>query len=237
MFKFIKSLFSAAQNSERNSIINTDGKAYKTKAPDSISKQVKNDDWPDNIDSLLKIATSLKKNDPALGAEVLRKAYQLAENETVAYPVDTFLRLPMFLQLAGKNDEAWAEYNRLLAEGFPSEIKSNEMLYVNHSAIYDKMRLFLEREKKPIQAVKFGVYSHVCWCLGMYYQKRESDLKKCTSDEAVEGCVSSLLKKAKKLECGDSIQKIVKTSLEKIPQIRLSELGESIDRALKTSSS
>lgn len=65
--------------------------------------------------NLLKEATALKKAKKYVDAcDKLREAYSAdgAENLMIA----DRLRLPMYLQLAGKNDEAWDELNRLDAK-------------------------------------------------------------------------------------------------------------------------
>src|SRR5258708_2090283 len=79
--------------------------------------------------------------------ETLRRAYGEIAQSYVAYSVDTFLRLPLYLQKAGRNDEAWREFNLLLTRGFPNQIQNLELLPMEHSQIFDKMRLFLQREK------------------------------------------------------------------------------------------
>ncbi len=63
--------------------------------------------------NLLKEATVLKKEKKYIRAcEKLREAYSANGSENLM--IEERLRLPMYLQLAGKNDEGWDELNRLL---------------------------------------------------------------------------------------------------------------------------
>lgn len=86
--------------------------------------------------NLLKEATALKKEKKYIEAcDKLREAYSAdgAENLMIA----DRLRLPMYLQLAGKNDEAWGELNRLDAR------------YVDQyseAGIMAQMSIFLQKE-------------------------------------------------------------------------------------------
>jgi len=61
-----------------------------------------------------------------------------------------YLRLPAYLQLAGKNDLAWKYLNEYQCGKLPYRPQSDELaLSIGYrSIVQDKMRLFLEREKK-----------------------------------------------------------------------------------------
>lgn len=83
--------------------------------------------------------------------ECLHTAYKLAAE----YPFDAldyshYLRLPAYLQLAGRNDDAWACFNDYQCGQLPYKDQSNELaLSIGFRAmVEDKKRLFLEREKK-----------------------------------------------------------------------------------------
>jgi hypothetical protein len=85
---------------------------------------------------LLKEATSLKKEKKyAEACEKLRKAYRADGAENLM--IEERLRLPMYLQLAGRNDEGWDELNRLNAKY--SDIFSQPI-------IANQMRVFLKKE-------------------------------------------------------------------------------------------
>src|SRR5262245_45794184 len=116
----------------------------------SSSPQINDVPLGGNPDALLRAATAKKDEgqiDTAI--QLLRQAYQLIALSSIQYPVETFLRLPLYLQRAGKADEAWAELNKLLTNGYPNQPASQQLLPMDHYVIYDKMRLFLQREGNP----------------------------------------------------------------------------------------
>lgn len=100
---------------------------------------------------LLKEATRLKTEKKYIEAcDKLREAYSAdgADNAMI----EERLRLPMYLQLAGKNDEGWAELNRLSAR-----YASRYSL----SKIEHQIKVFLQKEKNeaatnPIRIITQG---------------------------------------------------------------------------------
>ena len=181
-------------------------------------------------DELLKQATTKKKaGDLESAIKLLRDAYKEIGKSSIAYPVNTFLRLPAYLQEAEKSDEAWRELNNMLTKGYPNQLNNPEIIPIDHSAIYDGMRLFLQREGKSGSAVKFGGLSYICGAIGLYKQGRRDELKKYTSRENIESSVTKLLRKAKKEELVEKVSTIIEEYIKKLPSIRLGELAEEID--------
>lgn len=89
--------------------------------------------------NLLKEATALKKEKRYLDAcNKLREAYLADGAENLM--IEDRLRLPMYLQLAGRNDEGWAELNRLLK-------KYNDQF--SNSIILNQIKIFLKKEGNP----------------------------------------------------------------------------------------
>jgi hypothetical protein len=147
--------------------------------------------------ALLKRATTLKREgnlDAAI--QTLRQAYGQIAKEQMTYGVDPFLRLPLYLQEAHRNDEAWAEFNRLIVEGYPNQLRDQGVRSMEHSKVYDKMRLFLQRDGKNDQAIVFGVLSMLARAKGLNLQKRSDEFKEFTSQKSVEANLKPLLKKA-----------------------------------------
>jgi tetratricopeptide (TPR) repeat protein len=109
-------------------------------------------------DSLLREATQwadAKEWDRAIAC--LEKADARMQVSPVIYPILTWLRLPLYLQKAGRFDEAMAEFERLMQETpdriarhFAHRPKAERGKFVRHekSVIKDKMALAKEREKK-----------------------------------------------------------------------------------------
>ncbi|MEO8165929.1 MAG: hypothetical protein ABI619_11100 [Betaproteobacteria bacterium] len=157
-------------------------------------------------DSLLKQATVQKRGgDIEAAIRTLRLAYKQIARGITTYSVGTFLRLPLYLQEAGRNDEAWAEFNRLIIEGYPNQLRDFSVQTMEHSKIYDKMRLFLHREGKNDEAIVFGVLSMLAWARGLHLQKRKGELAKLVSRNCIEATLKPLLKKAKKTARSDEL--------------------------------
>lgn len=175
----------------------------------TISFGVGMDTTPSRSSILLKEATAKKKSGDLDGAiSLLREAYaDIATSGTVEKP-DTFLRLPMYLQQAGRPDEAWAEFNAMLAGQYPLNMKDPAFAPIWQSLIYDKMRLFLQREKKNTEAVVYAVLSFLTLCKWLSYQvrtekfpdhkeARQQEFQKHASTQGIEAAISPALKKAK----------------------------------------
>lgn len=184
-------------------------------------------------DALLKEATAKKKaGDLENAIKLLREAYQEINKGSAIYPVDTFLRLPLYLQEAKRNDEAWREFNILLTKGYPNQMNDQELIPMDHSIIYDKMRLFLQREGKSDLAIRFGIFSYLSWAIGLYRQKRNDELKIYTSRESLENTVRKLLKKAKKEDLIDKVTLIVEEQIRLLPNIDFGKLAKRIDEVV-----
>ena len=163
---------------------------------------------------LLKKATS-KKKDGELDEAVsfLRKAYKEIAKGNTNHSINTFLRLPNYLQKAGKPDEAWNEYNKLLNNGYPNQLNNFSVITMEHSKIYDKMRLFLQRENKNEKAIIFGILSDLAWVRGLNLQKRNSELNTFSKTQNIKDRLESLLKKANLENEIDEFVKVVSAEL------------------------
>lgn len=164
---------------------------------------------------LLKKATSAKKSgnlDEAIS--LLRKAYKAISKNDLDYGVKTFLRLPLLLQEAGRLEEAWDEFHRLLTTGYPNQSKDPQLVPMNHSEIYDKLRLFLQREERNDEAIKYGIFSHLSWASGLYLQKRRDEFKDFIAAETIDDIVMKLLKKAKKANLSEKVSNLVKHEIK-----------------------
>jgi hypothetical protein len=103
---------------------------------------------------------------------------------------------------------------------------------MEQSTVYDKMRLFLQREGKADLAVGYGVASHFSWALSLHKQKRSDELKRGLSPESVRQFVSKLLKNAKKLETLDLIVEILEEPMHNIGKVAPGQLIVKICKAL-----
>ncbi|WP_413724645.1 hypothetical protein [Sodalis sp. RH16] len=101
---------------------------------------------------LLKEATELKKlKEYDWACKSLRLAYVSADVDEYITLKDR-LRLPMYLQLAGKNDEGWRELN-ILAEHTKN--------FRDQADINNQMKIFLRKEGNIKQSVIHGVYAFI----------------------------------------------------------------------------
>lgn len=148
-------------------------------------------------DELLKLATQKKKEgDLDEAISMLKEAYKMIGKSRINYGIQPFLRLPNYLQLAGKNDEAWSEFNKLLVKGYPNQINDLGLMHMEQSKIYDSMRLFLQKEGKFEKAVIFHAMYYLTMAKGLYLQKRPEDAKKQITVEKLRKSFSNHLKKA-----------------------------------------
>lgn len=180
-----------------------------------------------NIDltanNFLKAASNNKYNDINKSIDLLKKSYEEIAKTKIAYPIDTYLRLPMYLQAANRQEEALIEFNNLLVNGYPNQLKLKEIIPFEHSKIYDKMRLFFQREKQNEKAISYGLYSIILDCQGLYLQKRVEGLENIKNIDFLKARITPLLKKAKKLEKIDLIANFLLDEIDKLPNILMFE--------------
>jgi len=105
--------------------------------------------------NLLMEATALKREKKYIEAcDKLREAYSADGAENLF--IEERLRLPMYLQLAGKNDEGWDELNRLYAsydQSFQPRIEHQMKVFLrkeNNETASNPVRVILRGDNKPI---------------------------------------------------------------------------------------
>ena len=186
---------------------------------------------------LLKEATAKKKTGDLKSAiKLLGEAYEISRKEKIELGIKEYLRLPMYLQEAGENDQAWKELNNLLTRQY------SILPFIAYQAIYDAMRLFLQRENKNEKAVAFGVCSLMCWGISLckqwnqkgadsfFIQERKERFREDFSPDNIKLTVTKLLKKADRIDLVDIITNITTGYVKNIPNVKLSKLMEDIDR-------
>lgn len=184
-------------------------------------------------DKLLQEATAKKKSGDMNGAiESLRKAYKEMADGSVEYSIEPYLRLPLYLQEANRSDEAWTEFNRLLdwvdtAGQFQQAIKP-----MMKCLVYDKMRLFLQRDRKSEEAVIYGIYAYLSKVTGYHMQGSHEGLATLVSREFIEKEVSPLLKKAKREDRTERIVQLIVDNLGKLPRLDFDAIREAIEQEL-----
>ncbi len=193
---------------------------------------------------LFREATSKRKSgDIANAIELLHEAKYGAEDENTIYTVEDYLRLPMYLQEAGRTDEAWKEFQILIGEGYPKQLNVNGLPYFDLATIYDKMRLFLQREGKPTYAVEFGVFSYACRLMAVRIQRddesevvakmRMQEAEELISESNIRKMLKPLLKKANAEIHEKRLATVVKGILTPDDRINLAGLGLAVRKVIR----
>jgi hypothetical protein len=176
-------------------------------------------------DKLLKAATKARESGDLVKAiSTLRDAYKAIAKTDVSYPVETFIRLPLYLQEAGDGASAWREFNELVQGKYHRSPSDKDLVPMEQSTVYDKMRLFLQREGQPALATAYGIACHFSWGLGLHKQKRVEELERYLSQEVVRETVTKLLKKAKMINKIDSIIEVLDGPRTNIGRVAPSQL-------------
>ncbi len=160
---------------------------------------------------------------------VLHKAYEQIRLEGGGHVIETYLRLPMLFLLAGRRDEAWQEYNRLLVSTVTAWSCDSHIGPIEDSQIYDKMRLMLQREGDHRAALKMGALSHLFWAKGLKRQHRKEELSFYRSSDGLSQMLDPLLKKANALEVRGKLLELLKHSLAQLEELDPEALGKQID--------
>lgn len=158
--------------------------------------------------NLLKEATGKKYDGDLDGAiACLREAYGLMSKDATIYPIDTYLRLPLYLQQAGRYAEAIAEFQYLIcntpaiiAEEFSHAPKHTQdsLVAMRYAGIFDKIRLSAYREKHFTHAAYYKLLSLANRAIGLKLQSREEELNSFRDRSLWIDELLPLLKKSKK---------------------------------------
>ena len=182
---------------------------------------------PPSYDLLKRATAEKKRGDIEAAIATLRQAYELMNREV--YGVEPYLRVPMYLQAAGRTDEAMDELWRLIEI---YDTGGGVDLHFQHS-IYDKMRLVLQRAGRRDEAVKYGVFSSLLWARALIVQNRWHELEPWIEHpERDIIVVEDLLKRAKRSDCQEKILPVIHWAFEHVQTVKLEELGSRIDGIL-----
>ena len=147
VFVLVVGWFLAAALSKQNPPKRPKTIGYPTKRATGIT--VGGDD--DYQQWLTKAVKHKKDNDFEQAIEYLDKAYRICASYPLETVFDHYLRLPAYLQAAGRSDEGWAELNKLNIGVCPYRGDSptgSERDIRKAYKVSDKMRAFLDKEKK-----------------------------------------------------------------------------------------
>jgi len=148
MFKTFKRLFGKKQRSAKHRTVGPEtlieGPGITLKAQMYIRER---NEVEQRIWELNRKASDLKDADLNAAIACLAEAQPLRPTVPTEYGVLEYLRLPLFLQKAGRMPEAMIEFGKLLKQ-FD---RAHDL-----EVIYDKLRLAHQREKLHDRAVKYG---------------------------------------------------------------------------------
>jgi hypothetical protein len=185
-------------------------------------------------DELFKQASAHKDQGDLDGAiRLLRDAYDRVCRANAMFPVEDFLRLPIYLQMAGRSREAWQEFNDLLFQGYPNQTKDISLIAKDRAKIFDKMRLLLEADGQAAIADVFGVFCMVCKGISLHYEGRTRELKTWFNKQACSDFVRTLKKFKGNLGKLQGIQYAVIAELDEYPAIDFDLLAQRIDVTLR----
>lgn len=127
------------------------------KAVANTTKRVSSQDAAEEIAALHREATA-KKSEKDWDAAIacLREAAELSPHTKVTYPIKHYLRLPVFLQQAGRVDESMREFSELIdsvqgriGKDFAHQPESVQeyLCHADYAAIYEAMATACKRQK------------------------------------------------------------------------------------------
>lgn len=192
----------------------------------------------ENAKQLLRRATARKDaNQLEAAIEDLRAAYELIRKTRVDCTAEVFLRLPMYLQLAGRANEAWQEFDQILLAGYPNMQPSEMAWHSMESEVYDKMRLFLEREGRLKLAISMRAASVIAQIRAEYSRPKNSDWAKAriaslSSQEYLRQWVGPLVKRAKLHGDLDGAVAVLAEWANALPDVDDGKYAEAFSRAL-----
>jgi hypothetical protein len=136
----------------------------------------------DRSEELHQLATSRAQSEDWDGAiAALREAIIHRELGEFPFGHKSDILLPQFLHAAGRPKEAWKEFNRLLFKLARSQHYQPATSPILLAELFDKMRLYLEREGKS-DAPLFGTFADVCWRVGLQRQERFDELRQADGE-------------------------------------------------------
>ncbi len=152
----------------------------------SYSIQVTKSPTYEKIAALHREATTHKKVNWPAAVTCLQKAARLMREHPGNYVIDRWTRLPVFLQQAGRFEEAMQEFDQLLSE-VEDRVKQESsddassawieyIVNLNHQKIYDKMHMVCKRQKNLEDAARYGG-------LSTQYAARVSELRVIVDQE------------------------------------------------------
>lgn len=143
-----------------------------------------------------------------------------------------------FQRLAEEGPEYDGEYARRQVDEL-LESEPENTIYLEKSQIYDKTRLFLHREGRDLEALKYGIMADALGLLSLWYGSRNEPMvqeqyEKQTEEGAVREAVARRAKKANRPELEQSLGDLVVNWVQRIPDVDPVKLQDGISRLLES---
>ena len=187
---------------------------------------------PSRADQFLDEAEALKeKNDLEGALKILQRALAEVRLTNRMYPIDTFLLLPIYLDLAGKSKDTWQEFNNLLFKGPPNRPTDAVSVALDRHKVLDRMRHFLEKDGQSEVAAVYEAASMVCKGMALHLEDRRRELKQWFSQKNCAAYLEGLKKYQGNLGRLSGIHAIMVDEISQFP-VHLTRLLKRVDEAL-----
>jgi hypothetical protein len=191
----------------------------------STSRESRTEEW------LREAGERKDANDIDAAIRLLQRAYEEIKREGSSFPVDTFLRLPLYLQQAGRGKEAWHEFTRLLFHGYANQSKDPVRVAQDRARILEKMRLFLDRDSRNDAGGIYGLLSQLFEGIALVRDNRKREALARFNKTACQEMVAGLTKYTGNLGALQEIRSIIIEELNRWPDLELERLANRLDTA------
>ncbi len=124
-----------------------------------------------------------KEGEHLQAIDLFNKGVHIYRSSSAVPSDDILVRLPNYLKALGRTHEAWGEYPKILNAYDDYKEIIRPMIF---SKVYDKMRLFQQREKNHEMAAVYAALSYVAWHKGLLLQNRHEELEGWSLNENIE---------------------------------------------------
>jgi hypothetical protein len=158
------------------------------------------------------------------------RAYHTMARSKDLFEAELFTRAPLCLQELGREAEAWFELNRILEYGCPGKHRYHDpaTMWLDRAAIYDKMRLFLQRAGKYDHAIGYGINFYVHRTIACCMSDNIGKPGTMRSRRAIESLLNPLLQKANKEPLLQPLAATLKNALKQAPDIDRRQLNSQV---------
>jgi hypothetical protein len=187
-------------------------------------------------EDLLEQAARCKDNGEMESAiQLLRQAHDQLRMDNRAFPVETYLLLPFYLQQAGRKQEAWEALKHFLFRGYPHQTNDRTLLAKDRAKILDKMRIFLESDNHPEKAEVYEAFSMVFKGIGLYRDNRTRELKVWFDKEHCTEYLHGLKRYKGNLGRAQELHTILVEEIGQYPDLDFERMGQRVEEALARS--